>query len=88
MHESRRTLASIILLIILIYLLVVWGVKLLFNLNWIDSFYYASLIMAGVSLEVKPETNSQKIFIAITTLVMVGLYLILIAVIIAYFLKL
>lgn len=77
----------IVILAVLLFLFGMFGYHKLFKLDWVDSFYAAALTMAGLSLEVAPETSDQKVFVGIFTLFSVGLYLILIAAVIACLLK-
>lgn len=87
MYPPWRVLLWIIIVAVLLYLLGAWGYRILLDKDWLDSFYLSALTMAGLSLEVKPVTATQKIFIAIFTLVSVALYLVLVATIIACFLE-
>lgn len=80
-------LMIIILISIFIFIIGMVGHRWMFDLNWVDSFYSTALTMAGLSLEVKPETNCQKIFLAVLTLLSVGFYLVVIAAIIACILE-
>lgn len=60
---------------------------LIFNSSLIDSFYQTLLIMGGLSLEVKPNNDEQKIFIAIFTFISISCYLSAIAVMVALFIN-
>ncbi len=79
----------IILLIVAIVLIFIGalGYHHVSGSNWVDSFYASALTMAGLSLEVKPKTNNEKIFIAVFTLISVGFYLIFIAAVLASLLE-
>lgn len=79
----------IIVLIVAIILIILGAIGFHFVIgeDWIDSFYLASLTMSSLSLETKPRSQGEKIFVALYTLVSIGFYLILIAAIIAAFLE-
>lgn len=77
----------IVVLAILLLLLGAFAYRTLFKLSWTDAFYAASVTMAGLSLEVRPTRNDQKVFVAIFTLLSVALYLILVAALIACLLQ-
>ncbi len=80
-------LIIIIILAIVLFIIGMIGYYFVLEENIIDSFYITALTMAGLSLEVKPKTTDQKVFIAIFTILSVGFYLVLIAAIIACLLE-
>jgi H+/Cl- antiporter ClcA len=87
-HVSLLTvLLFIIIIAVILFILGMCGYHWLFNLDWVNSFYVTALTMAGLSLEVRPKTRCQKIFVAIFTLLSVGFYLIVIATVIASILE-
>ncbi len=77
----------VIILIVIVYLIGVWGYRILFNDSWIDSFFNSAVNITGLNLEVKPVTSSQKIFLTFLTLIGISLYMIFIATVIAIFLE-
>jgi len=89
--DKRASLMAVVLIIIIIgiilFLLGMFGYRVLFDFSWVDSFYATALTMSGLSLEIKPTRCDQKIFIAIFTLLSVGFYLIIVAAIIAAFIQ-
>ena len=78
-------LRIVIILIILVFIIGILGFHYFFDQEWIDSFYYTSVTMSSLSLEIKPENNSQKIFVSLFSLLSIGMYLILIAVLVSLF---
>lgn len=81
---SLMTIVLIVVIIgIILFLIGMFGYRILFKMDWTDSFYTTALTMAGLGLEVKPCRKDQKIFVGIFTLLSVGFYLIVIAAIIA-----
>jgi len=82
---------QLIVVLIVIFILILFigaaGYHKLFDLNLVDSFYTAASTMTGLSQEVLPETNDQKIFIATYALLSIAFYLILVAAIIAIILE-
>ncbi len=87
MYASWKVLVIVIIFSIILLIIGAWGYRFILNRDWVDSFYLSALTMSGLSLEAKPEGRDQKIFVAVFTLLSVGLYLILIATIIACFLE-
>lgn len=86
-YVSYRVLIIVIIIVILVLFLGILGYHYILKQDWAESFYLATLTMTSLSLEIKPQEMGEKIFIAFITLVSVGLYLILIATIIACFLE-
>lgn len=84
-------LSSVVLIVVIIVILVflygVYGFSVLFQKSFVDSLYITALTMSGLSLEVKPECDDQRLFVAFFTLLSIGLYLILVAAIIACLLQ-
>ncbi len=87
MYTSWKVLIVIIFVIIILLVIGAWGYHFILKEDWVDSFYLSALTMSSLSLEAKPKSRDQKIFIAIFTLLSIGVYLILIATIIACFLE-
>ncbi len=87
MLSPQSVLVIIILVAIILIFIGALGYRYLSDKDWTHSFYASALTMAGLSLEVRPQTNQEKIFIAIFTLLSVGFYLILVAAIIACLLE-
>ena len=87
MYNSCKVLVIIIFVAIVLLIVGALGYRFILGQDSVDSFYLSALTMAGLSLEVKPKTRDEKIFIAIFTLLSVGFYLILVATIIACFLE-
>lgn len=67
----------LVLLALLIALIVIGmiGYRYLFGLDWVDAFYSATLILTTINSDVKPKTNTQKIFIAFYALFSVLVFL-------------
>ena len=88
MHKNNNILRWIILLVIIIFIIGMIGFHYIFDKIWTDSFYLTALTMSSLSLETKPKTNSEKIFIGIFTMISIGMYLVLITVLIGTYLVL
>ena len=79
MPSPSGILVIVIIVALILLILGTVGYHYVTEQDWIHSFYASALTMAGLSLEVKPQTTAEKIFIAIFTLMAVGCYLVLIA---------
>ena len=82
MHVHHVVWLAIILFIILIVLGIV-GFSLFFSANFVDSLFYTFLTMSGLSLEIKPVTDSQKLFVGFFAFVSIACYLLFVGVLIA-----
>ena len=82
---------------LLIFILIIFTILLLFlgavgyhhifGTDAVDSFYGAALTMSGLSQEIPPKTAQEKLFVAVFALFSIGLYLVVIAAIIAVVLE-
>ncbi len=85
------SLWEIVMIVIIISVILIFigaaGYRYILGKEWDDSSYLSALTMSGLSLETKPKNINEKIFVAIFTLISIGVYLILIAAIIACFLE-
>ena len=81
-YENGKILRWVLILIIIIFVIGMIGFHYIFNKDWTDSFYLTALTMSSLSLETKPQTPSEKIFVGIFTLISIGMYLILIIVLV------
>ena len=88
-HERKEKQFRLLIIIILIFLVVIILGSLIFmfmfDLNWIDSVYAATLILTGIDIEVTVTTNTQKIFIIFYALLTVIILLSMANVAIQYF---
>lgn len=77
-YRTERIILLFIFTLILFLILILLGTVgyvYLFELNCLDAFYNASLILTTISLEVTPITDGQKVFIIIYSMVSVILFL-------------
>lgn len=73
---TKLQLLIIIILIFLILILLGTIVfQLLFNLNFIDGLFTATLIMTGINIEVTPTTVGEKLFVIIYAITVVVVFL-------------
>lgn len=76
-------LFCILLLWIIIIILGIIGFCCMFDHDMVHSTYLTIITMSSVSLETQPETCCQKCFLAVFSLLSIGIYLLLISVLIA-----
>lgn len=55
-----------------------------FDLSLIDGMYLSLVTLSSLSLEIKPLTNMQKIFVSLYSVLSIGLYLIFISCLVSY----
>ncbi len=87
MYSLWEIVIIVIVISIILILIGAAGYHYILGKELGDSFYLSALTMSGLSLETKPKNINEKIFVAIYTLISIGVYLILIAAIIACFLE-
>jgi len=74
----------IFFIFLLILILGVLAFLTIFHRNSIDSFYCAATVVTGLSIECAPTNDEQKIFLTIYVTLSIGIYLLLVAGLIAY----
>lgn len=79
----RHIIWYAIILFIAIIIIGIMGFNLLFNLTFLDSLYQSLLILGGLSLEIKPVSDTQKIFLGLFAFISIACYLIIVGIIIA-----
>lgn len=84
MRSLQILLIWIIIIVLIIFALGALGYYYLFNIDGMESIYLSAVTMSSLSLEIKPKTNGQKVFVAFYSIISIGLYLILISLIVSY----
>ena len=85
--ETWNIIFYALILLLILVIIGILGFMLIFNSSFIDSFYQTLLIMGGLSLEVKPQNDIQKIFIGVFAFLSIACYLSAVGVIIALYIN-
>ena len=84
MKYIQKLVFLLILLIFIVSILGCLGYCYFFDQNIIDGMYLSIVTMSSLSLEIKPLTNAQKIFVLVYSLLSIGIYLIFISCLVSY----
>ena len=84
MKHLRRLLYLAIIFLLILVIAGSIGYCILFEVGVIESIYLSIVTMSSLSLEIRPSTDIQKVFVALYSIISIGVYLLFVSIFVAY----